>query len=321
MKKARWLACVWALGACSVMPAYEQPPAALDTSLSQAAGWHLAAGVTPASGRKAENIPAVGSSSVAASSVPVVGLLSGGPLFDDPVLDAMLQELSVQNLQVQQAAARLRQAEATLSGAGANRWPQLGVNLGGRRSGGSGANWSLTGSSGTSGGASSGVGAAANGTGSGAGATGSSQGSSSNSGPRNSFSAGASISWTPDLWGRVSAQVAASEASLAVAEADRQAVVLQMQLNLVQAYWRLRLAEARLALLARSIETAERSLQLTRNQYEAGLVARADVIQAETQWQGLVTQRHGLTRSRMIEQHAIAALLGKTPASFKLPVA
>lgn len=321
----------WAmsLGACSVLPVHERPAAALDAPLSQAAGWQLVTdgeGGDHRTGAGADGsgvrFPAQQDGAASRSgragppAVPVVGLLSEKPLFDDPVLDALLKALGEQNLQIRQAAARLRQAEAALSGADAGRWPQLGVNLSGRRSNSSGGSLSGSGVSGGSGAGSAGSGAV----GGFDGANGS-QASGSRSGPRNSFSAGTSISWTPDLWGRVAAQVAASEASLAVAEADRQAVVLQMQVSLVQAYWRMRLAEARLALLQRSIETTERSLQLTQNQYKAGLVARADVIQAQTQWQGLVTQRHGLARNQAIERHAIAALLGKPPALFRLPEA
>ncbi|MDO4683692.1 MAG: efflux transporter outer membrane subunit [Lautropia sp.] len=333
---------VLSLGACSVLPVHERPTAALDAPLSQAPGWHLGTEETGADDRDGAGTgTGTGTAEAAAllqqdegesrsgragpSGLPVVGLLSDSPLFDDPVLDALLKELGEQNLRIRQAAARLRQAEAALSGADASRWPQLGVNLSGRRSNSSGGSLSGGGLSVGNGAVGGGPGNISHGAGDGVGSVSGSgngsQGSSSRSGPRNSFTAGASISWTPDLWGRVAAQVAASEASLAVAEADRQAVVLQMQVSLVQAYWRMRLAEARLALLQRSIGTTERSLQLTQNQYKAGLVARADVIQAQTQWQGLVTQRHGLARHQAIERHAIAALLGKAPALFRLPEA
>ena len=77
----------------------------------------------------------------------------------------------------------------------------------------------------------------------------------------------------------------------------------------------MRLAEAQLILQARSEATSERSLQLTRNQYQAGLVTRADVVQAETSLQSVVTQRHALERSRDTERHAIAVLLGLPPSS------
>ncbi len=323
-------ALVLAASACSVLPDYRQPEAALDAPLAQAEGWHLASpteraagtagtsssepaavvrgsnaapgGSVDAGNARQQTAGQAGADQASASAtgangqpdaIPVVGLLSGST-FDDPVLTGLLAELSASNLQIQQAAARLRQAEAVLSGAGASRWPQLGASLAAQRG-------NRSGSSGSS--------------------SSSSNGGSSTSGSsvRNSFSAGADISWTPDLWGRVAAQVASSEASLAVAQADRRAVELQVQVNLIQAYWRMRLAEQRLQLLTRTIASTERSLQLTRNQYEAGLVARADVLQAETQLQSVITQRHALERSRATELHALATLLGKAPAALRIP--
>ena len=127
--------------------------------------------------------------------------------------------------------------------------------------------------------------------------------------------AGTSISWAPDLWGRVSAKVEGSRASLEAAEADRKAAELQAQVSLIQSYWRMRLAEARLVLLERSIATAERSLKLVRNQHASGLVARADVVQAETRLQTVLTQRHELASSRDTERHAMAVLMGIPPSA------
>ena len=44
-------------------------------------------------------------------------------------------------------------------------------------------------------------------------------------------------------------------------------------------------------------------------------MTRADVVQAETSLQSVVTQRHALERSRDTERHAIAVLLGLPPSS------
>ena len=68
-------------------------------------------------------------------------------------------------------------------------------------------------------------------------------------------------------------------------------------------------------LLERSIATAERSLKLVRNQHASGLVARADVVQAETRLQTVLTQRHELVSSRDTERHAMAVLMGIPPSA------
>lgn len=332
-----------ALGGCSVMPAYQQPESAVQAPLAQAQdGWHLAAGgaaagqdggrngskgvngpdgpngvnAASAAGARAARVAGTSSASGAgagrgepagaARGVPVdaegFGLAGqvDARLFDDPSLHALLARLRTDNLSVLQAEARLRAAQAVLSGAGASRLPQLGVDAGGSRGSASARSGSV--GSSTSTGSQSGGDAA-------------SSTASSRTSVQNQVEAGARISWAPDLWGTVAAQMQAGKAAVQVAEAERRAALLQAEISLVQAWWRMRLAEARLALLARSIDATGRSLALTRNQYQAGLVARADVVQAETRLQSVVTRRHQLARSRDTERHAIAVLLGLAPSA------
>ena len=331
-----------ALAGCSVMTPYKVPSSALEAPLEQNSGWHLAsstereaaasqardsakAGQDGAAGQKtgaASRTAAQGTDGSAAGApsagtgradvgrkpddrIAVVSLVDGAA-FQDPVLQGLLQRMQTGNLSMVQAEARLRQAQATLASAGASRLPQVSVNAQGARQGSKG---STTGNSSGSTGSSSALNAL------GLDEQTLSQLSGNSTGVNNSVQAGTSISWTPDLWGKVSAQVESGRAALEAAEANRRAAELQAQVSLIQAYWRMRLAEARLILQARSEATSERSLQLTRNQYQAGLVTRADVVQAETSLQSLVTQRHDLERSRDTERHAIAVLMGLPPSS------
>ena len=57
-----------------------------------------------------------------------------------------------------------------------------------------------------------------------------------------------------------------------------------------------------------------KSLQLTQNQYNVGVVARADVVQADTQLKRAQVQAIDLGIARAQFEHAIALLIGKTPA-------
>lgn len=326
-----------ALAGCSVMTPYKVPASALEAPLEQNSGWHLAssaereaaahqaqAGQAGAVGQKtgtadkaaprgtdvsAAGAPSGGTAGDAGRQpddrIAVVSLIDGAA-FQDPVLQGLLQRMQTGNLSMVQAQARLRQAQAALSGAGASRLPQVSVNAQAGRQGSKG---STTGNSSGSTGSSSALNAL------GLDEQTLSQLSGNSTGATNNVQAGTTISWAPDLWGKVSAQVESSHAALQAAEANRRAAELQAQVSLIQAYWRMRLAEAQLILQARSEATSERSLQLTRNQYRAGLVTRADVVQAETSLQSVVTQRHALERSRDTERHAIAVLLGLPPSS------
>ena len=259
-----------------------------------------------AAGQQGTGQPASADASQIPAPLATVTLLNGAA-FDDPVLTHLLERQQTGSLTLIQSEARIRQARAVLAGAGASRLPQVTANAGGTRQG-----------TKASGSASSSLSSAMSGSGTTAtGTTGSSgmSGMSGGLGVANTVQAGTSISWAPDLWGRVSAKVEGSRASLEAAEADRKAAELQAQVSLIQSYWRMRLAEARLVLLERSIATAERSLKLVRNQHASGLVARADVVQAETRLQTVLTQRHELASSRDTERHAMAVLMGIPPSA------
>ena len=126
------------------------------------------------------------------------------------------------------------------------------------------------------------------------------------------------ISWVPDLWGRVARQSEAAQADAQAAQALLDAARLALQLEAAQGYVRVRALDRHAVLMARALTAYERSLELTRRQYEAGLVARADVIQAETQLQSLRTQISAVQRQRTLEEHALATLAGSTPAQWRL---
>lgn len=132
------------------------------------------------------------------------------------------------------------------------------------------------------------------------------------------YEAGLDIRWAPDLWGRVGQAASAAQAEAQAADADLAAVRLALQLTAAQGYVRLRTLDLQDGLLARTLQAYERSLLLTQRQYEGGLVARADVIQAETQLQALRAQRVATTRQRVLEEHALALLTGRTPAQLAI---
>ena len=202
-------------------------------------------------------------------------------VYADAELDRLLRRVGEANAELAQAEARWRQALAQVDAARALGLPQVGAGASATRSGGN----------------------AAAGT---------------NAGTRQLYAAGLDLSWSPDLWGRValSRQVATAgaEAQAALVDAAR----LALQLAAAQGYVRLRALDAQLALQAQADVAYARSLQVTQLQYEAGLVARADVIQAETQLQSLRTQVFTLQRQRALEANALALLAGSTPAEYPM---
>ena len=126
------------------------------------------------------------------------------------------------------------------------------------------------------------------------------------------------IGWAPDLWGRVRRGIEADQAGLQASAADLAAVRMAIQVAVAEAYINLRALDQQQAILDDTMAAYERSTNLTRNQYEAGIVSRADVIQAETQRQSLRTEIYDLQAARAREQNALAALLGVAPADLAM---
>jgi NodT family efflux transporter outer membrane factor (OMF) lipoprotein len=134
----------------------------------------------------------------------------------------------------------------------------------------------------------------------------------------NSVQAGVAVDWELDLWGRLRRQAEVQDAAAEASLADLANTRLSLEAELATNYFALRVADAQQALLDASVQAYETTLQLTRNRYAAGVVTRADVATAETQWLSAQAQAadNGINRAQL--EHAIAVLLGRAPADFAL---
>lgn len=125
-------------------------------------------------------------------------------------------------------------------------------------------------------------------------------------------------SWEPDVWGRLRAGVTGAQASAEATAADLASARLSAQGELAANYFTIRQLDATRALLADTIAGYERVLQITQNRFKVGIVARTDVLQAETQLANARNDELSLVRQRAQFEHAIAILLGRAPADFTL---
>jgi len=135
------------------------------------------------------------------------------------------------------------------------------------------------------------------------------------------YSFGNDASWEPDLWGRIRQSVAAGTASAQAAVGDLASSRLSLGAELADDYFELRAADAELVLFDRTIDAYQRSATLTRNQYDAGIVSRADVEQADTQLAAAQAQAADVRLQRAQFEHAIAVLVGEPPAALTLAAA
>jgi NodT family efflux transporter outer membrane factor (OMF) lipoprotein len=125
-------------------------------------------------------------------------------------------------------------------------------------------------------------------------------------------------SWEPDLWGRVRRLVEANRAEAEASAADVENARLSLQAELATDYFQLRATDAQIVLFQDSVKAFETSYTLTQNRYRAGVAAKADVVQAETQLKSTQAQAIDLRATRAQLEHAIAVLIGKAPAQFSI---
>jgi len=138
------------------------------------------------------------------------------------------------------------------------------------------------------------------------------------SGVRNLFGVAGAIAWEPDLWGSVSRQVEANTGSAQAGAATLQALRLSSEATLADDYFQLKALDAQKALLDETVDAYSRTLQIIKNRYAVGMVAKSDVMQAETQLESVRAQAINLGVQRAKLEHAIAVLIGKTPAELSL---
>jgi NodT family efflux transporter outer membrane factor (OMF) lipoprotein len=134
----------------------------------------------------------------------------------------------------------------------------------------------------------------------------------------NNYNLGLNASWELDLWGRVRRSVEAGEANWQASAAQLEAARLSARATLAQQYFALRVADSTRRLLEDTVKAYQRSLELTRNRYDAGVVARVDVVQAEVQMKSAQAQLIDVGVERAQLEHAIALVLGEVPANFAL---
>jgi len=207
-------------------------------------------------------------------------------VFNDPRLDALEAQVVIDNQTIKAAEARVREARALTQQAQAALFPIVSLNASAARSG---------------------VGSR-----SGNGSV------NSQGGTGNRYGITLDANWEIDVWGRVRRQIEAADANAQASAADLEAAKLSAQTLLATDYFLLRVQDAEIRLLNETIAAYERSLTLTQNQYNVGVAARSDVVQAQTQLKSTQAQAIDASVTRAQLEHAIAMLTGKAPVELSI---
>jgi NodT family efflux transporter outer membrane factor (OMF) lipoprotein len=237
--------------------------------------------------------PAVSNFKEAEGWVPAApaDALERGPwwtLFGDPVLDGLAARVEVSNQNVAAAVAAYAQARAVVREQRASLFPSVTLGGGATRSGSGGS-------------------------------TTASSASSSSGRTGNNYQLSIGGSWEPDVWGRLGRAVDGATAGSQASAADLASAKLSAQGELAINYFSLRQIDAQKGLLQETIDGYKRALEIAQNRYNAGIVGKTDVLQAQTQLANAQADDAGLVRQRAQLEHAIAVLVGEAPGNFSLP--
>ena len=208
-------------------------------------------------------------------------------IFDDPTLNALQVQAAAANQDLEAAAARVRQARALRENSQADRFPAIDAGFGPTRQRSSGA---LQGHP-----------------------------DDASSSTQTLWRAQIGASYEVDLFGRIAAEVDAATADAQESAALFESMKLALQADVAHAYFTLRQLDAELALYQRTVELRGETLALVQQRYREGEIGELDVARSQSALASAQSEALGIKRERRLTEHALATLLGTTPAHFSLP--
>ena len=130
------------------------------------------------------------------------------------------------------------------------------------------------------------------------------------------FTAPIYLGWEFDLWGRVRRQSEAAHANFIASADDLESAKLDVGAEVADDYFSLRTLDDEYALITSTIETYQRSLELTQNRRRGGIVSDLDVAQAATQLHTAEAELPDIQLRRAQTLHALAVICGQSPVDF-----
>jgi multidrug efflux system outer membrane protein len=208
-------------------------------------------------------------------------------VFDDETLNGLMLDATANNQNLTVVAARVKQARAIAGIAEADRIPQVGIGIGAQRERLSPLEAQLPPGTPVA--------------------------------PANAYSARLSATYEADLFGRVSANVAAARGDAGAVEATYRSVLLSLQADVAQTYFRLRSLDAEIATVDRTVRLREESVRVTNRRFDLGDIGEFDLARAKTELATARAEAIGVRRQRATAEHTLAVLLGKPASDFNAP--
>ncbi|GLR63610.1 efflux transporter outer membrane subunit [Marinospirillum insulare] len=203
--------------------------------------------------------------------------------FQSPDLNKLIARALENSPDLQMAQQRILQAEAQLGVTRANALPHLDASLGG--------------------------------------SLGSSKKSGESASSSKSSNLGLSTSYEIDLWGRVAAERAASEATLASKVYDWHATRLTLTAAVASGWFNWLVADGQQRNAVWYLQAAEQQLAFIEAGYKRGSATRVELARQRKQVLTRQANLKKLTHQKLQANHALALLLGESPQQFKPPEA
>ena len=209
-------------------------------------------------------------------------------IYSDPELNALEEQLNIDSQNIKQYFANFMEARTLIAQARSQLYPTASVGPSYQRS-------KTSGNLGTS--------------------------SVANAGQQSSVgSLPLTVSWEPDLWGRVRSTIHEEQYNAQLSAADLENEKLTEQASLATFFFEIRGQDALQAILDDTVEADKHALVLTQAQYDTGIGDRISVVEAENTLQNVQAQAINLGVARAQYEHAIALLVGANASSFSIPV-
>jgi len=228
-------------------------------------------------------VPAVDLPPTNAAAIP--GIDRWWTQFDDPQLTALIDEALATNLDLRIAVARIDEARARLRLARSYQLPSVDADLGAARSQRSDATEPRF------------------------------------PGPliTNNYGAGLNVAYEVDLWGRLSANTTAAQATLLGTRYSAETVRTVLAAQVANAYFQLLSLDAQLQLSRDTLATRIESVNLQKQRFDAGLIGDFEVRQAEAERATVASSIPPLQRAVAQTEAALAALAGRSARAVFTP--
>jgi outer membrane protein, multidrug efflux system len=207
-------------------------------------------------------------------------------VFEDPALNDLETQAMAANQNVAAAAARLKEARGLQQAAHAGFFPTVGAGFGPTREKVSPASLGLS--------------------------------PDQSDAPATLWRAQASVSYEVDLFGRVAANAAATKADADQSAALYRSVLLALQADVAENYYKLRELDSEADVFAQTVTLREQSLKLVQHRFDDGDISELDLAQSKSELASARADALGTARMRAASEHSLAVLLGKTPTQFSM---